>query len=138
MKQTISIIALLAFAGCATPVYVTNWKQIELGMTQKRVRDLLGEPHSLSAPMDPKVKATVKVDGTNVPPELVEQGAKLFLGALFDRNHERWIYGQDSFIGPPDKAFAVYFDKQGKVIGYRRPSKGRFRDLPKEDKQPIG
>jgi hypothetical protein len=137
MKRIISSLALLAFTGCATPVYVTNWKQVELGMTHDQVRGLLGEPHASSAPMEPKIKATLTLDGTNVPPEIVEQGAKLFFGALFDRNYERWIYGQDALLGPPAKAFAVYFDDQGKVIGYRRPTKGRFRNLPKEDNQPT-
>jgi len=137
MKRMMVILSLFAFAGCATPIYVTNWKQIELGMTRQQVRDLLGEPHSSSAPMNLEIKTTVKTGATNLPPELNEQVARLFFTALFDRNYERWIYGQDSFIGLPEKAFTVYFDEQGTVIGYRRPTKGRFQDLPKEDKQPT-
>ncbi|MFC1453722.1 hypothetical protein ACFLQL_00930 [Verrucomicrobiota bacterium] len=181
MKQTILILVMLAFAGCATPIYVTNWQQVQLGMTQSDVRHLLGEPdsvsdplnitfnitanetnippelvkelaksfnmtqnevsnmfkesHSASAPLNPRVNITT--DDTNIPPEVVKIVAKLFSGPLFDRNHERWIYGQDSFIGTPAKAFVVYFDDQGKVIDYRRPTKGRFRNMPKEDKLPT-
>ena len=40
----IGIIALLAFAGCASPSAFHNWSKVELGMTKARVIQLLGQP----------------------------------------------------------------------------------------------
>jgi hypothetical protein len=104
MRRTVLVIALLGLAGCATPVYVRNWEHVQLGMTRDEVCDLLGEPHSGSAPANvsiPTNAVTVRVNGSNVPPQLVAQGAKFFIGSLLDMNHERCVYGKSSFIGPP-------------------------------------
>lgn len=144
MKQTILIIALLAFAGCKTPAYVTNWHQVQLGMTQDQVRNLLGEPHQVSAPMPDVLTPEIKVASTNdkvdVAPVLATIFARELVYGLFDKQYERWRYGGESFfiLGSPKDAFIVYFDQNGKVNGFRRPTEGRYSNLNKEDKKPDG
>jgi len=151
MRMAAIVACVLAFAGCRTPLYVTNWRYIELGMTHNEVFALLGEPHAATAPLEVDVGRTGSICQTNLPRSLVRQAefisgtnfqhafdeaAKALVRSMFDRNYERWIYGRDSFIGPPEKGFAVYFDDGRKVIGYRRPTKGRYRNLPKADSRP--
>ncbi|MFC1461773.1 outer membrane protein assembly factor BamE, partial [Verrucomicrobiota bacterium] len=121
-SRIIFFLVLLALAGCATPTYVRNWRKVEFGMTKTEVRALLGQPHSISATLNKKPK--LEIDGTNVPPENVSRALGDLVQALFNRSHEKWVYGKDSVAGTPEKVFVVYFDENGKVVAYRRPTKG--------------
>ena len=130
MMHIISFLVLLALAGCATPTYVRNWREVEFGMTRSEVRALLGEPHSISAALN--VKPKLEVDSANVPPENVSRALGDLVQALFDCSHEKWVYGENSVAGTPEEVFVVYFDKNGKVVAYRRPTKGRYHHLPEQ------
>lgn len=126
------LIALLTLAGCAKvsskPKYVTNWDQLQEGMTKNEVIILLGKPLSC-------LKVELADREPNQP--LLKHLAGIILSkALFDLWFERWHYGEfglfEDFTGPPYEAFVVYFNSAGKVIKFRRPQTGPYSSISQE------
>ncbi|MHC4209259.1 MAG: hypothetical protein ACYSWT_06030 [Planctomycetota bacterium] len=101
----------LVLLGCGTPPYVSNWSDLEPGMTQSDVLELVGEPSS-------RVR-------------LEQPGGRVA--------RERWQYGDDSTsaasptglgIAAPEDVFVVTFGADGKVSSLRRPLVGRYAEPP--------
>jgi len=45
-RLLLAILVALLMVGCTEPVSMSNYEQIESGMTEARVYDILGEPDS--------------------------------------------------------------------------------------------
>jgi len=45
-RLLLAILVALLMVGCTEPVFMSNYEQIESGMTEARVYDILGEPDS--------------------------------------------------------------------------------------------
>ncbi len=114
MKRSILIVALLAFTGCATPRYVTNWQEVKVGMSTLEVKDLLGTP---------TFQSVVSQEVAKSP----------FGSRIFGPYHKRWDYWKrgwswldlDGMFGPRADAFVVYFDSEGEVVRLRLPIENR-------------
>lgn len=95
-------VILLVLLGCDVQ-YKDNWDRLERGMSKEQVEMLLGEPSS---------RIDAKRDGVEiiVPYDRWQYGdnlSTLATGALFPAE-------------APDRVWAVYFDENGRVIGYRQ------------------
>jgi len=92
-----------ALTGCEQQ-HRDNWGRLQEGMTKEQVEYLLGEPSS-------------RIDARREGIEII---------VPFDR----WQYGDNlstlatAAVFPaeaPDRVWAVYFDEEGRVIGFREP-----------------
>lgn len=95
--------AAALLAGCETQ-YKDNWSRLREGMNQEQVETLLGEPSS-------RIAARRDGDEIIVPFARWQYGdnlSTLATGALFPAE-------------APDRVWAVYFDEQGRVVGFREP-----------------
>lgn len=134
VRRNAVIILMIFFCGCQTPQYSTSWSQIELGMSRGQVKTLLGEPTSVMAAQKlEEDNITVKGIESETGKEVGKIIGQVILQWFFDRGYERWTYGDAGFIGPPTKAFCVYFDENGRVLGYRQPTEGRYTGKFKPD-----
>jgi outer membrane protein assembly factor BamE (lipoprotein component of BamABCDE complex) len=112
------VFACIVFiAGCVTRA-PQNWSQLRVGLSRDEVQDLIGQPDSISSPVN--FAPIVAVVATNAQPETAAKIGDL-LGTLLDRSQERWVYGEDSVLGRPQEGYSVYFDSEGNVTGFRKP-----------------
>jgi outer membrane protein assembly factor BamE (lipoprotein component of BamABCDE complex) len=120
--KTLSIFFLLTLlAGCAAlgikPKYIQNWPTIKSGMTKIEVEKAIGKPDSIVSEFEYDENQSFI--------------GKAIVNTLFDGWHEKWCYGKSSIVtniflipfGPPGNIYIVYFDKNGKVVGLRCPTK---------------
>ncbi len=120
-KISFIIFILLSFTGCTIlgiqPRYIKNWPTIKKGMNKTEVEKTLGKPDSIVSEFNHD--------------EGQSSIGKAIVNTLFDGWYEKWCYGKSSIIsnfflipfGPPGNIYVVYFDKNGNVIGLRKPMK---------------
>jgi hypothetical protein len=97
-------------------------------MTKNHVIDLLGEPRSQDEPL----RVTWQSDQSF----LENLAGAIIAKCVFDGWYERWEYGEfgsfENLFSPSDKAFVVYFNREGKVVKSRRPTAGPYSISPME------
>lgn len=124
-------LAMLA-AGCgqptATPLYVTNFDKLKVGMPRLTAQELLGEPYR--ADYNKSAPASVSSPAGGSSSEREEMARTL--GGGQPGWSERWQYGRFNLgdvadlLAGSDKAFIVYFDQNAAVISFRKPLAGPF------------
>lgn len=136
---------LVLVTGCASsdkmPKYVTNWESLRTGMSKKQVRELLGRPAYRGEYIGSEMGRPLPKD----MPMSDKSGLKSDLEEVFGKP-ELWQYGRFNLFELPglfdasDEAFAVYFSRQGRVIRWRRPTRGDFASAsqPAEPTIPDG
>ena len=116
-----TLLLLLFLGGCASlgfkAKYEKNWPQIKTGMTKNEVEQILGKPDSIISEYKHDEEQNVI--------------ALAIANTIFDGWFEKWCYGKSSILttylvipfGPPGNIYVVYFDKNGEVVGLRKPVK---------------
>ena len=128
-RLPIVVLILCLEIGCA-PRYVSHWPSLTVGMSKPDVQETLGYPRS---------RWPWQSDRERWETIYANQG-KTF------GERERWIYGKKGWFGinaafdnafwfavDPEEAFVVWFDAEGYVEKYSRPSRGRFAPRSTED-----
>lgn len=126
------IFGLSLVAGCVTtnqvPQYVTNWDQLQVGMPRLKAQELLGEPNQASyrkGVSTPYAGGSSKLDAERL--EILSG-----MGGSEPAWSERWQFGRftlsdmSDLARGSDNAFIVWIDDWGRVMQFRRPTKGPF------------
>ena len=132
LNIAVPALVVIAVTGCSTaPRFIKNWQHVRIGMSQREVLSLLGEPTAKQGP------AQVKIDhGGDSEPSIAAAAGIAF--AIFGSPDECWEYYiaakreltkeemaeeiVKSLFGPRDKSHVIYFDQNGKVNKMRRPT----------------
>ena len=130
----IGLLPLLTFgSGCSsTPLYVTNWNSVKIGMSKEQVLELLDEPNGKSVPQEDSWSGEGESDPTRA-------AAAGIAGVIYGDSDEWWEYFSIDIKGlseeeiaaklfklifsPLDESFVVYFNQNGKVKKLRPPLK---------------
>jgi outer membrane protein assembly factor BamE (lipoprotein component of BamABCDE complex) len=87
--------------GPTKKVNLAGWQKLEVGMTKQQVISLLGDAASKRGP-----ETTTMSDRVTYDPEYWEYN---------------WTSGIPILAHPHPKSYSVYFDKEGRLAGWREP-----------------
>jgi outer membrane protein assembly factor BamE (lipoprotein component of BamABCDE complex) len=115
------IFFLLILSSCAIfgikPKYIQNWSDAKTGMKKEDIKNILGNPDTIIYNLEYKEDQNLL--------------GKIIVNFLYDGWYEKWCYGKNSILtsnfllpfGPHGDIYIVYFNKEGKVVGFRQPKK---------------
>jgi len=104
------LIMVVLLSGCASPNCVKGWEKIKVGMSQKQVVKSLGEP-TVTMPPVPVAPPT---SGITSPLDLFR---------------ERWMYVERGPAVSEKLMFLLYFDMNGRLVSYRPPLEGPYKEF---------
>lgn len=117
-------------AGCSaahsTPQYAANWDRLKVGMPRLAAQELLGEPARAS------YRKGVSTPYAAAPTALDDERRAILegTGGAEPNWSERWQFGRfglgdmADLVHGSDKAYIVWIDDWGRVMGFRQPVTG--------------